>query len=76
MPLRDEVELLVPVICLVVLVDEPVTGSAGRPRRSAEGGDPQVVAHGAVGRAPVVDLLDLVQVCNRVVDHRNPLVAC
>ena len=68
-PALDEVELLLPVVRLVVLVDDPVARRPGRPRRRAERGDPQVVPHGAVGLATVVQLLDLVQSCNRIVAH-------
>ena len=74
LPLCDEVELLGRLIRLLVLVDDAVSGSSPRPRSGAEGRDAEVVAHRAVWRPSVVDLVDLVQMCNRVIDHRNPLV--
>src|SRR5262249_30566149 len=45
--LLDEIELLLTIpVVLVVLVDDPVAGFAARPRVDAEGGDPEVGAHG------------------------------
>jgi hypothetical protein len=60
----DEIQLLlgVPVVGLVVLVDDPVAGVAAGPRVDAEGRDPEVVPDRPPGTAAVADLLDLVEV--------------
>src|SRR5439155_428325 len=73
-PLQDEVELLVPVrFVLVVLVDDPVARGTCRPRVDAEGRDAEVVPDGSHGTPAVVDLVDLVEVRDRVRSHMTPL---
>ena len=72
-PSQHEVELLVRIgLGLVVLVDEPVAGGAGGPRVHAERGDPEVMAHRPVRAAPVVQLLDLVELRNLVRHSGSP----
>src|SRR4051794_29719243 len=66
----DEVELLVLPI-LIVLVDDPVSCLATRPRVDPERRDAEVVAHRTPGAATIADLADLLQVGDRVLAHRH-----
>ena len=70
-PALDEVELLAPVVRvrLVVLVEDPVAHLAARPRVHAERGDAEVVPDWAIGLAPVVELVDLVEVRDLIATH-------
>src|SRR5207253_7197934 len=72
-PAQNDVKLLVRVrLRLVVLVDDPVARVTGRPRVDAEGRDAEVVPDGSPWTAPVVHLVDLVEVRDRVPTHETP----
>jgi len=69
-PPQNEVQPLVAVrLRLVVLVENPVACLTTGPRVDTEGGDAEVVPDGSPGRAPVVHLVDLVEVRDRVAAH-------
>src|SRR5919108_987164 len=67
----DEVQLLllVLVLRLVVLVNDPVAGVLRRPCVDAEGRDPEVVPNGPPRLAAVGDLLDLIEMRDCVSGH-------
>ncbi len=73
--LLDEVQLLLLVVRLVVLVDQPVSRLTRCPAVDAEGGDPEVVPDRPHRLPPVVYLLDLAEVCHLVSAHVRPPVA-
>ena len=58
---------------LVVLVDDPVARVAGGPCGDAEGRDAEVMADGPQRLAAVVQLVDLVEVGDRVTTHAPSL---
>ena len=67
---QHEKELLVSGgVVLVVLVDDGVARDMGRPSRHSERRDAQVVPDRPVVAPDVLELLDLVQMCNRVTSH-------
>src|SRR5919198_1736158 len=72
--LDDDVELLVAVVRLVVLVDDPVAHLAAGPRVDAEGLDAEVVPDRPQRLAPVGDLVDLVESRDLVSGHQVPPV--
>ena len=71
---HDEEELLVRRrVALVVLVDDQFARGTGRPRGGAERRDAEVVPDRPVVTAPVDQLVDLIQMRNRVTTHVMPL---
>ena len=62
-------------VVLVVLVDDAVTCSIGRPSSHSERCDPQVMSDRPIVAPCVCELLDLVQMRNRVTSHGPPIVA-
>jgi hypothetical protein len=67
---QHEKELLVSGgVVLIVLVDDEVAGSAGRPSSHSERGDAQVMSDRPIMTACVAEFLDLVQMRNRVNSH-------
>jgi hypothetical protein len=72
---QHEEELLVcGGVALVVLVDDQVARSTGRPCGNTERRDAEVVSDRPVVTAPVRKLVDLVQMRNRVTSHEPPSV--
>src|ERR671922_2239388 len=67
----DEIQLLllVLVLRLVVLVDDPAARLVAGPGVDAEGRDPEVVPNGPPGFAAIADLFDLVEMRDCVSGH-------
>src|SRR6185503_10119104 len=76
-PFLHEVELLLllALVVLVVLVDDPVARLGGRPGVDAEGLDAEVVPHGPPWAAAVRDLVDVIEVRRREPGHLWRLAA-
>src|SRR5262245_36342978 len=68
---NDVVELLLPLLRLVVLVDDPVARGRACPGIDPEGRDAEVMPYGTPGRATIVHLFDLIQVRDFVATHRS-----
>ena len=70
---QHEEELLVcGGVALVVLVDDQVARGMGSPSGNPERRDAEVVSDRPVVTAPVRELVDLVQMRNRVTSHETP----
>src|SRR5690349_7817014 len=72
---QHEVQLLVSVLFLVVLVDDPVARGMTGPRVDAERLDTEVVPHRTPSCAAVTDLLELIELHRRVRHHASPTSA-
>src|SRR5205807_8203297 len=70
-PPQHDIQLLVRLVRLVVLVDDSVARLTGGPRVDSEGRDAEVVPDGSPWFAPVVDLVDLVEVRDRATTHET-----